>query len=620
MPTSVLQRFTPEHTALILTRAAMILLPLCYLPGLTDPAGIPRFLLVQVWALAVTLCFCVSRRTAARARVPWATFAMWLVFAGVSLIWAHDRLSAGWKLAKLVTLVQAMPLAAWLWSIPGARDPLLRTALWSTVPVSLIGLAQYAGLDVPPFVQLFPPSSTFLNRNLAAQFLTGVLPIGCIHLLCGEKRTMPLRLAMVLPGVGYLFATGTRAAWIAIGLASAIAFASYVFRARRGTDNGYLLRGILLAGTLLLFGLGIMATKGTAHTDTPLRKLLSFANPSENRDGQVNTVSVRASLYANSMKMVVDKPLTGVGLGQFPVHYPRYHDAVMDTATYALHVAPERLHNDLLETLVELGLPGFLCLCLLVGLAMFGYLNGISRSEGDSWRQCLGAATALCALLIDSLFSFPLAMPVSGWLFWFWMGCGVSSREPAAAEKEHHPKPRIARRLAQLIPLIALQAILIGLYIQAGWASKLLAAGNDLERQGRIAEAAAFMEAAHARFPADIKALDRWVTLAVNQDPDRGHAVAVAQAFSRRRPYSGNGLFRLAIALKDAGHADAAQTALAGAERYGGVSEKTRLLAGMLAERAGRIDQARACYEQALALAPHYRPAGDALQRLRNQE
>ena len=93
--------------------------------------------------------------------------------------------------------------------------------------------------------------------------------------------------------------------------------------------------------------------------------------PYDSDSPNLSSVSTRLSKWINSMAIIKDHPLLGVGLGSFHAAYPYYHKSIIDDFTYSRRFWFGGLHNDPLEYLVELGLTGFV---LILFVSIFFYI------------------------------------------------------------------------------------------------------------------------------------------------------------------------------------------------------------------------------------------------------
>ena len=126
------------------------------------------------------------------------------------------------------------------------------------------------------------------------------------------------------------------------------------------------------------------------------------------------TLSGRAPLYENALKMLKDFPLFGVGQGSFgPVYYTYRESFDQLWQAYA--------HNDWLEALVCTGIVGFtLQLALLTTVLYCGFRKA---APSETEPLSIGIAVALLGCGLQAAFDFPFQ--IYGIVLLFTAGCAI---------------------------------------------------------------------------------------------------------------------------------------------------------------------------------------------------
>jgi O-antigen ligase/Flp pilus assembly protein TadD len=200
------------------------------------------------------------------------------------------------------------------------------------------------------------------------------------------------------------------------------------------------------------------------------------------------TLSTQARLYMyrNTIEMIKDNFLRGVGFGNFKYVYPRYRDRG-EWALSGLNTRVEQAHSEYLQIFSEVGLIGF--------LAFLWILTGIGRMvwevvrRFDSSPQCvkgLALSMGIVGTLIQSFFDFNLQNPASGITFWMVVGfLELIYRSMKKAQGIREPKAfyvsipsKGLRRISSLMVVICLAG---GLYY-----SVRPVIGDYYLKQGRI--------------------------------------------------------------------------------------------------------------------------------------
>ena len=206
---------------------------------------------------------------------------------------------------------------------------------------SFFVVLQVLGYD--PIAQAVPPAGIFMNKGAGAE-ITAMVMVGC------SGSFLVVRAAPFLLGAVPLFAPPiSRAPLVALGLVCLLTF----WRHYRFLG---LIAAILLVG--LLVGLVLMP-------------------------GRAVHGGLRIGLWTSA---VFELSWFGHGLGGFFHRFPWF----------------EYAHNDLLQVLFELGVPG-----ALLFVAFFGYCL---------WRGPLVERAVLVVFLVEGLFGFPLYTPATAFV------------------------------------------------------------------------------------------------------------------------------------------------------------------------------------------------------------
>ena len=196
-----------------------------------------------------------------------------------------------------------------------------------------------------------------------------------------ERSLLVIALVVLVAGLG---ATQSRGG-IAAAAATAVAAVAFAGRRRR--------RAALGAGTI-----AALAVAALAISPGGLDRVTS---PDTQGDG-------RADLWQVATRLAAERPLTGVGLGNFPV---RAGESVRAPGSLEfvelIAERPHEAHNTYLQLLAEAGLPALLAFLLVVGLSLRAARRAERRlaAQGDerlaTWaRAVVLAGVAMLAGLV----------------------------------------------------------------------------------------------------------------------------------------------------------------------------------------------------------------------------
>jgi len=123
-----------------------------------------------------------------------------------------------------------------------------------------------------------------------------------------------------------------------------------------------------------------------------------------------DTRDVRMAYNLNGLAMIRDRPFHGVGIGAFRTAYPAYYQAVCPTPSggFSINARPSRMHNDLGQAFVELGIFGGLAyLGIFLTLLMMTWRIGNNAKKLQNPACCtLCLMTGIVGLGINSLMDF----------------------------------------------------------------------------------------------------------------------------------------------------------------------------------------------------------------------
>ncbi|HWX25397.1 MAG TPA: O-antigen ligase family protein, partial [Vicinamibacteria bacterium] len=402
---------TRGEKALLVALAGLVFLaPLVILRGNFDAANLPQSAFIALGALAL-LCLWLWRSSPVfrlpRLLILPPSLAL-LAWSALSLLWAANRYEGAvvllhWSACALVGVLTAARVRE-----PREARLVLLGLFGAGLSVALLGTLQHlTGFSAIP--QGFPPAATFVNKNMAAQFVIMVLPVGlALALETPRLGALVFYWGSALMGA-YVFYTRTRSAWLAL---AAEALLLVLFRRHLGQSTKG--RGLALVGSLALLALlvhlgplGFVRGPSAAYQDL-VKPWLSSAPPAGAPPAAtILSVQERIAIWRNTLAMIRDAPLLGVGLGNHPVQYPRYAHRVVVDPLFSPTLQLDYVHNDYLQVGAELGLVGLL-LSLWFGIALVRTFRSSEAAAPPGWTGLgLGLFVGIAGVLVDALFSFP---------------------------------------------------------------------------------------------------------------------------------------------------------------------------------------------------------------------
>ena len=341
-----------------------------------------------------------------------------MVYALGSMAWSHTYLASveaiRWFIFSLLLWLgtntlsrERLPLLAW-----GVHGGAVIASLWAVLQFLV---------DFRLFPQGPNPASTFVTRNFFAEFAVCTLPFSALLLLRARQTSQIALLAITsaLVIVAVLM-TGTRSALAAMWLQLLVVLPviAWLYRKQLAIGEWDRTRKALAVGLMLatILGLGMVPSQNMkiqeeARGATALERGFRRTAAISPNDA---SVGIRMIMWKATGRMILARPVSGVGAGAWESDIPLYQSSgsQLETDFY--------VHNEFLQLLAEYGLAGWAFL-----LSLFAYLVASAwhtvRDRSEQGRvEGPFRATVLCSLLalfMVSNMGFPWRMASTGAIF-----------------------------------------------------------------------------------------------------------------------------------------------------------------------------------------------------------
>jgi len=570
-----------------LMASIFIAVPLMYSPTLKDHTLGPKLIAWQVILMAILILWLVVKES------PFclpklATPA--LVYACIALAtspFATHPDVAYLETSKLISgLIFFLILSNHLThqNIP----KILSVGIGAGIIVALLGMCDYLGWR--PF--LIPsaglPSATLGFRNIAAMYMIQILPFAFALFISTTKHHKMILTATALVLMGsFLVYTRTRGAWLGFAIASITTITVLYYLPPPNIFpilNRQKLKYLGIASIVFILFVTLpsgMQKQGPQSIDekkTTIGQTIQSATQTGGDRG-------RLTVWRNTLPLIANHPIWGVGLGNWSVHYPIY-----DKGTHiTFSSAPERPHNTFLSIWTELGSIGlitYLWFCIAtIRLGIRQLQNSQTR-----WMAAAGLASFI-AILTHSFFSFPNERITPTLFFWFVPGLF------AAMSPSEKPFPAIRSKgvLSVLLVIVALQIALTWRVIQF---DSLLFQAARAERSENWSAVATQTEKAlsYGAFHPEAFILRGY---ALNTLGDYPRSLAFYQDAIQKRPYDLQLLNGLAIAAQNLQQYELAHQTYLKALKIVDSADTRYNLAGLLLQ-SGQAEEAAQQYTQVL--------------------
>ncbi|RLA63465.1 MAG: hypothetical protein DRQ88_08950 [Epsilonproteobacteria bacterium] len=256
------------------------------------------------------------------------------------------------------------------------------------------------------FNQAAWPGSTFGNKNMAAQYMVMTLPLVFAQFFAGKnwRKEVPWLFGASIMIIYVLFIQ-SRSSFLSITFQLMLlgGYSFWQFR-KKGTVPFFTKRKLkFLTGALVFILISInLSSKGINSLTNRVGSITNQATT------DFKSANPRISYYANSLYMLKDHPLGGIGIGNWYATYPLYHDKVLKDKLFNDKVKVSRLHNDFLEILVTTGLVGGALFLTFLFFTFKDALVLLKKPEVENKNLLIFMTLGMAGFLVFGNFSFPM--------------------------------------------------------------------------------------------------------------------------------------------------------------------------------------------------------------------
>jgi len=452
----------------------LIIVPLAWWPK--DVYGLIKWVVIDIVVIAATAVWIAASLVKGRIELRKNTVnlpLMLLIAWSCLSLWTGPPRYYVWKRLHEMILILALY---------GGLAPVLTARAGRTVvsACAIIGMTVIAMLGIAQYLGCFPVNSpwggglgkrvyaTMFNPIFLADFIISIIPLAfCIFILSPRVRGMVFLsgAAVVISFICLLFTVS----WGALlGCALSIAVCLFLVMKRRPSIRRL---SAMLVVLLAVCGVFFSLNRATVAAD-------------------YSGLKYRLLYWRASIKMIEERPLAGFGLNSFQPFIPKYLTRVIASdAAAGLAKKPEYVtvyegiyaHDEYLALLVEMGLIGLIIfIWLIVGFYRQGMMN--LRSVGGNFEVAVqaGAIGGVTALLVESIFNYPLRIPATTVSFALLLALAGSGPATGALRLRFGGVPAAIRIILAVVALVCGAALipsavrpLIGetLYVEARFAS-----------------------------------------------------------------------------------------------------------------------------------------------------
>jgi O-antigen ligase/Tfp pilus assembly protein PilF len=297
----------------------------------------------------------------------------------------------------------------------------------------IYGIFQYEGIDFPIWSRNIGRQQVFGlfgNVNYFAEYLIVPLPLAVsLFLVSQNRRRRGLLLIAILAMGASLIVTFTRGSYLGFGVSLIFMFVLFLIHfhwREKFLKNKKKIFTVMLAVIVVIVFIFLIPN--------PLNKPDTIVYKIKNRISltqlsQDSSLKRRIAIWKFTVMMIKDRPLLGSGIGTYKYNTLSYQAkffAQGENRSLYPHGFAQEAHNEYLQLGAEMGIVGLgIFIWLIITYFRYG-LKSLRKIKDESKKGILiGLMGSVVAILVDSLFGFPLHLPATVILFWLALGLTV---------------------------------------------------------------------------------------------------------------------------------------------------------------------------------------------------
>jgi O-antigen ligase len=294
---------------------------------------------------------------------------------------------------------------------------LIGIAMCMGIGLSVYGLLQYFGVLAHEWwVPKGFLAGTYVNHNHFAGYLEMVIPVAIgvlfeihrnklkyIEIYGNLLMKIGLMAGIVVMTGAFVFAQ-SRGGWICLGV-SLLVMNIILIRRKTLKWHSLIILILIIAGVFVYF----LNNKSMVS-----KRIETMIDVSQ---GEASMQS-RIGIWQGALKMIDERPLTGVGIGCFEWGFPKYRPESLGRSG----IRPRYAHNDYLHIAAEMGIPGLMfmvwILVLIIGRGIGYYKKDMIHNGQISVNGIiLGCAIGMLSVSLHGLVDFNFHIPANMILF-----------------------------------------------------------------------------------------------------------------------------------------------------------------------------------------------------------
>lgn len=352
---------------------------------------------------------------------------LFVAWAALSTLWARSPYHSIMDTFDWTNALMGGLLVLWIVKDMGKVRILLACIATGSFLMATLGVGQYLfALDLVP--QFIAPGGTFNNKNMFGQFVIITAPTLFVFFLVSRRAWAYWLLTPVLAvTLGAIFYSYSRGTWLALTVQVVVTTLLLTYLRARFGFNPFPTWSKKIAAVVLLAmvaGMAYLTPQMFIERDEAMA-VSSAVSPHafSGKTGYGAGVDIagqgvgasghiRLAMWGNSLYMIWDHFLLGVGLGNWTVEYDAYQSKFTQDPKMLGNFYHANAHNDYVEIFAELGVIGF-GLFLWILYCLFHIIKRILVSFRPESIYMVGLIIGLSGTATNALSSFPLKQPTT---------------------------------------------------------------------------------------------------------------------------------------------------------------------------------------------------------------
>jgi putative inorganic carbon (hco3(-)) transporter len=355
-----------------------------------------------------------------------------LVYSGFIVVSILSMFNAINLTESVVQLVKAFTVFSSVFIISAILMRDLRYLEWLVILVTglllfdafsvFYNINEYIRGDIAGIVDI---KTIYSNKNILASAIFVKLPFAIWLMMFRKGWLKAMGWLALATGITATFFMATRAFYMGL-VALTVIFLGYLMidYLRKKQKTRLYLAGYYL-GALLIAYLAFTGTHQYLYPKSNADRLtLGVGQQLATVKRSDPSLNARFQSWKWSMDLLMEKPLLGVGTGNWKAVITKYENKVKPDFEYLY-----KAHNDFIETTAETGLAGGLLYIGIFAMMAWAFLKMVFKGgneEDELFRYMFLATSGLVFYSVDAFFNFPADRPEIQILFSIFLGTGIA--------------------------------------------------------------------------------------------------------------------------------------------------------------------------------------------------